>query len=191
MNSYRDFAKALYEYATWHGCSIAIGVGVGEDFSNWETPHFAELTGAELRYRRSLAQTFKEVMDANCPEVIGVETPPWMWERLHKYIYHLPTYDPFEYNYRSYDENKPAMVYSGDRITLKELFAGSAYAEYDMGEKIDSTNVDEPTFSFRATRYLIALLSQIAQITREQDFKSENPGPSTPPETTEVVPEDV
>lgn len=184
MSSYKDFMAALYAYVGWSDWCIPHR----QEDNGMRAVHFMSLTGTEIRKYRSEAQNFMQVMDANSPTIIGVDTPPWMWTRLTEYLYNLPDFDPYEYDYRSYDKETPG-AYHGDRMALKELFAGGIYAKYDLGEKIDGTRVDEPTFRCCATKYLISLISQIAQISREQAIEAKGDGDEAPAESTKPVSE--
>lgn len=146
------------------------------------------LTGAEIRQLRHEARDITDVLIVNHPSVIGVITPPWMWRRLMAVLDKLSPFDPFSYDYITYDPSKPRGVYSGDRMLLKELFAGSIGAEYNTGTKIDGTTVDETTFRNRAAKYLVSVISQIAQVERRRTAVVEEPRPKPPDEATGPVP---
>lgn len=188
MLSYQQFIECLRIYCAWAGITIPSHSSIC--IKPYTPPPLNNFTGSQIRKIRSKATNLLEVVDANHPHMIGVVTPPWTWEFLWDCLKQMPEIDPFEYNYIDYDPKKPGAVYMGDRILLKEFFAGDAYAEYDVGTPFNITQMEGPELRVRTTKYLTALLSQIAQVARKQAQEVEELRDETHPESSESVSED-
>lgn len=186
MLSYSEFIDNLERYCAWAGIPNR-----PRSYTMPRTPPLLRnLTGSQIRKLRSKAKNLLDVVDANHPHLIGIVTPPWTWEFLWDCLKHMPAIDLFEYDYISYDPKKPGAAYMGDRIMLKELFAGDAYAEYDVGTPYNVTQMDGSKLEVRTTKYLTALLSQIAQVARREAAKAESVGDESDTESSESLSED-
>lgn len=151
-------AIAIKERLEWHGIVIPWGF----EYRKWPN-EYLDLTGKQIRELRSKASTQAEIYEANHPRLIGLEPSPWTWRKLISLLDEVKIATS-AYDYKLYDPDIPNRGYNNDRIVLKELFAGSAFVEYELGTQVDSiAQGDQTVFEGRAIKYLTSIVCQILQ----------------------------
>lgn len=170
MNEFYRFLETLQQILDWR---YDVQLRIRDPFL---PDDLSGLTGSQIRRQRSeIGDSLCDVVRSFGPHLIGVRTPPWMWELLRTELIALRTnFDPMEYDFLAYDPSSPGSRYIGDRLCLKDLFAGGK--DFNVGEKIDGSAVHREEFRARAARYLTALVSTCVQIYKRQNERTKKVG---------------